>query len=517
MHATFHQGNDNKTCLYYAVEKNHSNIVKILLASNPDLEITSLDGNTPLLKAVKNRSSEIVQMLLEKKAKVSAVDKQGDTALHVAMRARSKAMVELLLRNPQNSQLLYKPNRCGETPYNIDISNQKTILGHVFGARKLNTNEDSENMLGYDLYSSALADILTQPALSMPITVGLYAKWGSGKSFLLKKLQEEMQNFARDWIDPTFHMSPLLFFIVLHVASILGLVAWIISYYQNVNSFLVMFLVFISTFIAAYVILLGIWQGTFKSDWYTLYNLNVAVARRFNDLRLLVNIMFKHPPGHKWIGAQEKAQPLKLIFTDQSKVSTSAGAENSVIQILGSLYDSLETTYGSFATRLYRAFRPRALKSTASASLRKLCCVPYAYLYILSYFLAIAETILIVMKAGMQHNQFPISQQFQGINDTTPDLDETHLQQSSALLSSDQSDKHNLDSLVVSLLITLAVILGIIIASNIYTLGQTVVALIFSQRTHLQRAVSKHDVINSEGQYLYLERRHQNILLDNVL
>lgn len=44
-------------------------------------------------------------------------------------------------------------------------------------------------MLGYDLYSSALADMLSEPSLSMPITVGLYAKWGSGKSFLLNKLR----------------------------------------------------------------------------------------------------------------------------------------------------------------------------------------------------------------------------------------------------------------------------------------------------------------------------------------
>ena len=99
----------------------------------------------------------------------------------------------------------------------------------MLGARKLNTNEDSENMLGYDLYSSALADILTEPSLSTPITVVLYAKWGSGKSFLLKKLQDEMQNFARDWVDPTFHMSPLLFFLVLHIATFLGLLAWIIG------------------------------------------------------------------------------------------------------------------------------------------------------------------------------------------------------------------------------------------------------------------------------------------------
>ena len=35
---------------------------------------------------------------------------------------------------------------------------------------------------------------------------------------------------------------------------------------------------------------------------------------------------------------QVKAQPLKLFFTDHSKVSTTAGAENSVIQIIGKLF-----------------------------------------------------------------------------------------------------------------------------------------------------------------------------------
>jgi ankyrin repeat-rich membrane spanning protein len=43
--------------------------------------------------------------------------------------------------------------------------------------------------LGYNLYSSALADMLSDPTLNMPITVGLFAKWGSGKSFLLSKLR----------------------------------------------------------------------------------------------------------------------------------------------------------------------------------------------------------------------------------------------------------------------------------------------------------------------------------------
>ena len=45
--------------------------------------------------------------------------------------ARSKAVVEILLRNPKHSQLLYRPNKQGETPYSIDASQSKTILGQV--------------------------------------------------------------------------------------------------------------------------------------------------------------------------------------------------------------------------------------------------------------------------------------------------------------------------------------------------------------------------------------------------
>ena len=280
------------------------------------------------------------------------------------------------------------------------------------------------------------------------------------------------------------------------------------SYYQDVNSFLVLFLVTFLTFIVSYIILFGIWQGTYKSDWFTLYNINVFVARKFNDLRLLVNIVFKHPPGPKWTGGQEKAQPLKLIFTDQSKVSTSAGAENSVIQILGSLYDNLEVTYGKIATRLYRAFRPRAVKTTSPSSLRKLCCIPYAYFYLFSYLLTITEIILIVMKAdGLRHNQSLTMSSPESGNST-----EVTMLLPTPLLNSQDAD---LDRLIVSLLITLAVILGVMVVANIYTFGQTLVALVFSQRTHLQRAVAKHDVVNSEG-YLQAVKKEVNLLMEMV-
>ena len=127
---------DRKTALYCAVEKGHTSVVRVLLAWGVDLELAAKDGNTPLLKAVRNRNGEIVHMLLDKKAKVSATDPKGDTVLHIAMRSRLKNISELLLRDPRNSQLLYKANRAGETPYNIDMRYQKSILEQLFGASK---------------------------------------------------------------------------------------------------------------------------------------------------------------------------------------------------------------------------------------------------------------------------------------------------------------------------------------------------------------------------------------------
>ena len=43
--------------------------------------------------------------------------------------------------------------------------------------------------MGYEVYTSALADVLCEPSLAMPLTVGMYARWGSGKSFVLRRLQ----------------------------------------------------------------------------------------------------------------------------------------------------------------------------------------------------------------------------------------------------------------------------------------------------------------------------------------
>ncbi|XP_024945713.1 kinase D-interacting substrate of 220 kDa isoform X2 [Cephus cinctus] len=452
-------GKDKKTATYIAVEKGNTAILKLLLNANPDLEIATKDGDTPLLRAVRSRNAEIVQLLLDKKAKVSATDKKGDTALHIAMRARSKAIVEILLRNPKNSQLLYRPNRQGETPYNIDVNHPKTILGQIFGARRLNTNEDNENMLGYDLYSSALADILSEPSLSTPITVGLYAKWGSGKSFLLNKLKEEMKNFARQWIDPVFQFSSLLFLVVTHLSLLMGVIVGLAvqSWIVGLASGLILITV-------VYVFLVLIWYANQRYDWYWPYNFTVALTTKLNSLKLLLQVTFCHPPGAQ-VSDSLAAQPIKFYFTDQTRVGTTAAGENAVVQMVGSLYDSIEAEYGSLTTRLYRAFRPKSAKSTSSWKWRHLCCLPHVIIFefcFCSFLVGISILTVYVI----------------GINNS----------------------RHKIDEFTAHIILgTVALVLAISVIANLYTWSRILKALIFSQRRHLQRSIAKLETLKSEG------------------
>ncbi|CAH1969286.1 unnamed protein product [Acanthoscelides obtectus] len=466
-------GKERKTPIYIAVEKGNVNIVKILLNVNPDLEIATKDGDTPLLKAVRSRNAEIVQILLDKKAKVSAADKKGDTALHIAMRARSKAIVETLLRNPKNSQLLYRPNKAGETPYNIDMNHQKTILGQIFGSRRLNTNEDNENMLGYDLYSSALADILSEPSLSMPITVGLYAKWGSGKSFLLNKLREEMKNFAREWVDPVFQFTTLLFLIMVHVATIIGTMIGL-----SIQSWIVGISVGLGFLILSYITLGMIWFASKRYDWDWPYNFNVRLTRRMNNLRLVLQILFCHPPGSSddTLGAR----PIRFLFTDQTRVSSTAGGENSVVQMVGSLYDAIEFQYGGLATRLYRAFKPKPVKSSSHWTWRKLCCLPYVVFFEITFLMVILGTCALTIYL-------------------------IHVNSGSL------QDSDDVTSFTLKLtLIAAALLLGLTTVANIYTLSKLVRSVLFSQRRHLQRSISKLDTLKSEG---FLQTLRQEVIL----
>ena len=377
------------------------------------------------------------------------------------------------------------------------MATTKPILGQMFGTRRLNTHEDSEVMLGYDLYSSSLANILTEPSLAMPITVGLYAKWGSGKSFLLGKLREEMKNFTKDWvIEPTFDNSLLLFVVIVHLAFAVGITAWIVTYTLNANESNdeLMALIAVVTgamiLILTYLFFFGVWKFTKISDSSTLHRLKVFLGERFSSLKLIMNIVFRHPPGLENVQAGNdpyevnNVYPLRLLFTEQTKVITSAGGQNSVTQMIGSLYDAIEDHYGIVATRLYRAFRPRPLKPSSSSKLRKICCIPYVVIYMIVTILSMVSVVLLTLALT---NHVEESNQSINGNETIP------------MKGGGIDGKDELESSLLFAVYTIAVIVGVLLIANIQTFYQCIKSLLFSHRKHLQSAVAKMDLVKSEG------------------
>ncbi|KAM7079296.1 kinase D-interacting substrate of 220 kDa isoform 3-T4 [Molossus nigricans] len=389
------RGQDNKTALYWAVEKGNATMVRDILQCNPDTEICTKDGETPLIKATKMRNIEVVELLLDKGAKVSAVDRKGDTPLHIAIRGRSRKLAELLLRNPKDGRLLYRPNKAGETPYNIDCSHQKSILTQIFGARHLSPTETDGDMLGYDLYSSALADILSEPTMQPPICVGLYAQWGSGKSFLLKKLEDEMKTFAGQQIEPLFQFSWLVVFLTLLLCGGLGL---LFAFTVDPNLGIAVSLSFLALL---YIFFAVIYFGGRREgeSWNWAWVLSTRLARHIGYLELLLKLMFVNPP--ELPEQTTKALPVRFLFTDYNRLS-SVGGETSMAEMIATLSDACEREFGFLASRLFRVFKTE--DTQGKKKWKRTCCLPsfVIFLFVLGCVIA-GVTLLAVFRVDTKH------------------------------------------------------------------------------------------------------------------
>uniref|UniRef100_A0A8C0JUS3 Kinase D interacting substrate 220 n=1 Tax=Canis lupus dingo TaxID=286419 RepID=A0A8C0JUS3_CANLU len=453
------RGQDNKTALYWAVEKGNATMVRDILQCNPDTEICTKDGETPLIKATKMRNIEVVELLLDKGAKVSAVDKKGDTPLHIAIRGRSRKLAELLLRNPKDGRLLYRPNKAGETPYNIDCSHQKSILTQIFGARHLSPTETDGDMLGYDLYSSALADILSEPTMQPPICVGLYAQWGSGKSFLLKKLEDEMKTFAGQQIEPLFQFSWLIVFLTLLLCGGLGL---LFAFTVDLNLGIAVSLSFLALL---YIFFIVIYFGGRREgeSWNWAWVLSTRLARHIGYLELLLKLMFVNPP--ELPEQTTKALPVRFLFTDYNRLS-SVGGETSMAEMIATLSDACEREFGFLATRLFRVFKTEDTQVigkticclTGKKKWKKTCCLPSFVIFLFIFGCIIAGiTLLAIFR-----------------------VDPKHLT-------------------VNAVLISIASIVGLAFVLNCRTWWQVLDSLLNSQRKRLHNAASKLHKLKSEG------------------
>ncbi|XP_038584194.1 kinase D-interacting substrate of 220 kDa B isoform X1 [Micropterus salmoides] len=442
------RGQDGKTALYWAVEKGNSTMVRDILQCNPDTESCTKEGETPLIKATKMRNIEIVELLLDKGAKVSALDKKGDTPLHIAIRGRSRKLAELLLRNPKDGRLLYRPNKAGETPYNIDCTHQKSILTQIFGAKHLSPCESDGDMLGYDLYSSALADILSEPTMQPPICVGLYAQWGSGKSFLLKKLEDEMKTFAGQQIEPLFQFSWLVVFLTLLLC---GSLAAVLGFTVDPKLAIA---VSLSLLALLYIFFVLVYFGSRREreNWSWAWVISTRLARQVGYLELLLKLMFVNPP--ELPEQTTRALPVRFLFTDYNRLS-SVGGETSMAEMIATLSDACEREFGFMATRLFRVFKNSEIQGK---KWKKTCCVPSFVLFVLT---------LGCLITGM------------------------------ALLAIFKVDPENLT--INAVLIAMASVVGLAIVLNCRTWWQVADSVLNSQRKRLHSAANNLHKLKSEG------------------
>ncbi|KAG7258675.1 hypothetical protein CRUP_029077, partial [Coryphaenoides rupestris] len=346
------RGQESKTALYWAVEKGNSTMVRDILQCNPDTENCTKDGETPLIKATKMRNIDTVELLLDKGAKVSAVDKKGDTPLHIAIRGRSRRLAELLLRNPKDGRLLYRPNKAGETPYNIDCSHQKSILTQIFGARHLSPSECDGDMLGYDLYSSALADILSEPTMQPPIC---------------------MKTFAGQQVEPLFQFSWLVVFLSLLLCASVALVMGF-----TVDPKLAM-AVSLSLLALLYLFFVVVYFGGRREgeNWTWAWVLSTRLARHLGYLELLLKLMFVTPPDLP--EQSTRALPVRFLFTDYNRLS-SVGGETSMAEMIATLSDACEAEFGFLAARLFRVFKTE--DTQGKRKWKRTCCVPSFVLFL---------------------------------------------------------------------------------------------------------------------------------------
>lgn len=73
-----------KTPIFYAVEANSVESVKLLLSKGASVEISCLDKRTPLHDAAERSSNEIVESIIKAGADVNAVNWQQRSPLHLA-------------------------------------------------------------------------------------------------------------------------------------------------------------------------------------------------------------------------------------------------------------------------------------------------------------------------------------------------------------------------------------------------------------------------------------------------
>lgn len=113
-----------RTLLFHAVCNENENLVKSILALNPDIEKSDYKKQTPLMKAFEIGNKKIIKLLLGKNASLSEKDVEGKTIFHFAVLSPKDHVFEFL---DCKNQDLNEMDENKQTPLHLAI--QKDNFG----------------------------------------------------------------------------------------------------------------------------------------------------------------------------------------------------------------------------------------------------------------------------------------------------------------------------------------------------------------------------------------------------
>uniref|UniRef100_A0A0K0DZI9 ANK_REP_REGION domain-containing protein n=1 Tax=Strongyloides stercoralis TaxID=6248 RepID=A0A0K0DZI9_STRER len=361
-HADVNQkDSDFRTPLHLAVDKNFVDMIILMLSKNPNLEAKTKDGDTPLMRAAKNKNLRIMNMLINAGSKVSTTDHYGNNCLHIAAKAKSLQMIKLILSNPSESRLLYSPNKFGETPYSIDQQNSNPILSQMYGV--LDSEAQVNSLLGYEIYADVLADILSEPKLHLPVTVGFFAKWGTSKSLHLPKIKRSLKNFSRSWLDGvelTWSWTIITFlflvctFLTLPITTLSAIFKRDDITYGILSTGITIFIITV----IAYLIMCFSNDGSY---WSMAIKSSKGFTKFVMELKLILSITMLNVP---YLSSKELIiSPVTFLFADDHRLSN-VGIERTIATILLTLHNVIENHFGTIPTRILLGVRKKFDKSS---------------------------------------------------------------------------------------------------------------------------------------------------------
>uniref|UniRef100_A0A0N4ZXR3 ANK_REP_REGION domain-containing protein n=1 Tax=Parastrongyloides trichosuri TaxID=131310 RepID=A0A0N4ZXR3_PARTI len=361
-HADVNQkDSDYRTALHLAVDKNYVDMIVLLLSKNPNLEVKTKEGDTPLMRAAKNKNIKIMNILLNGGSKASTTDHYGNNCLHIAAKAKSLQMVQLILSNPSESRLLYSPNNFGETPYSIDQQNSNPILSQMYGA--LDSEAQVNSLMGYEIYADVLADILSEPKLHLPVTVGFFAKWGTGKSLHLPKIKRSLRNFSRSWLDGvelTWSWTIITFLFLVCSFITLPLATLSAFFKRNDITYGIMSAggtIFIITVIGYLIMCFG----NENSRWSMTVKGSKGFTKFVMELKLILSIVMLNIP---YLSSKDlMIAPVTFLFSDDHRL-TNVGTERTIAAILLALHKVIENHFGMIPTRILSGVKKKFSKDS---------------------------------------------------------------------------------------------------------------------------------------------------------